>query len=82
MYTKEVAQLDQLVNQHTIRGVLGLLASLATEKANQCLQSATLWKADGCLALKAEDEQAGLQWVQLGRDLIALARKTNEHQLV
>jgi hypothetical protein len=72
MYTKEVAQLDNLVNQHTIHGVLDLLAQLATEKASQCLQSARRWEADDCLYLKQEDELSGKEWVQLGRKLIAL----------
>ena len=81
MYTEPVAQFDNLVNQHTIRSTLHLLAIVAKEKANQCLQSAAKWNClENCPTLCAEDKQDGKQWVKLGRDLIALARKFNQLQ--
>jgi len=80
MYTQPIAQLDQLVNRHTMRGTLGLLASLATEKAGQCLISGRKWTEDGYRQLATDDKHDGQVWVELGRDLIALARKFSELQ--
>jgi hypothetical protein len=86
MYTQQVAQLDNLVNQHTIRGTLGLLAELCAEKAKQCKQSSDCWLREAeeyspaIDDLRLTDAKDGKQWVALGRHLIALARKFNQLQ--
>jgi hypothetical protein len=66
MYTKEIAELDQLVNCHTIRGTLGLLAELAAERAKQCRDSVRAWQQDNTVDVLAPD-QLGLETITIGR---------------